>query len=359
MLGYLAYRMATTPPANGPSVKRGWEILDGPYPKSWDDFIGQETAQLQIRAALVSALRRQEPVDHILLASGQPGIGKSAMSRLVAHDIGGGFVELGGTVSDRDAVKALKAMQDGDVLFLDEVHRLVSHGKARAEWLLTLLQDGTIQTPGGAVEAPAITVIAATTDAQRLPQTILDRFPLKPILEAYTLSEATRIAKVAAYRLGFGTPDAEGKIALPMPDSSSWLERVAKASDNNPRRMGVLLTAVRDVAIATELSNLDGDEGYDIDLALKWNGLTEDGLTRGAQDYMLALWSYGGTAGASTLKAALAEEQVGHTEKLLIQKGYMTVTPRGRELTDYGHERARELAKEAIAAHAAREKEHA
>lgn len=357
-IGYLAYRLSQEEPEYRPrhlhtkvTVKRGDEILHGPYPKSFSEFIGQERAKLQIIAAITSAIQRQEPMDHMLLASGFPGIGKTALSRLTAHLLDVGFVELGGTVKDSDAAAAIKEMEDGDVLFLDEMHRLVFGGKARAEWLLTLLQDGSLHTPEGVVEAPRITVIGATTDAQKMPETILDRFVLKPTLDLYTSAEAVQIAKLHAARLGFGD-------VLAMPEVDGWLEKVSVASDNNPRRIGHLLAAVRDSAILARQeggSNLT-DDGYDITEALDWSGLTPDGLTRGMQEYLAVLFLNKGRAGVGTIKASLNEEQIAHTEKALIQRGYVIVTGSGRQLTEHGAERAAEVAADLYDAAVAREK---
>jgi len=333
--GPIAQRLAARGMASGPTVKRGTDILRPEDPKRFDDFIGQTTARSMILAAVKSALRRNKPLGHLLLASGLPGIGKTTLARLTATLLDTGFVELGGTVTDRDAIKAMRVMEDGDVLFLDEVHRLISNGKARAEWLLTLLEDGTIQTPGGTFEAPRVTVIAATTDAQRLPQTILDRF-VQPVLEEYTVSEAVQIAGGAALRIGFGTAE------LPMPQNTAWLERVAQASNNNPRLITPLLQQVRDIAIAEALANLQND-GYDIGKALVWSGLTEDGLTSQAQNYLIALFVSNGTAGVKTIAAAIGEEQVAQTERLLIHKGLIVINSRGRSLTDLGDERAEQL----------------
>ena len=344
--GLLAYKLAqatTQPRIACANVKRGDAILDGPYPKSFSEFVGQEQARLQLIAAIGSAYKRGTSVDHILLASGQPGIGKTTLGRLVAHKIQRGFFEVGGTVTEKDMQMVLKQMEDGDVLFLDEVHRLVNRGKAKAEWLLQLLQDGVIVTPRGVVVAPQITVIAATTDAQKLPETILDRFPIKPVLLPYTEAEACRIANTTATRLGFGD-------LIPMPAQSEWLAGVARACDNNPRRMTQLLVAVRDVALASDNANLSEAEGYDLSTALEWNGLTEDGLSRTSQDYLLVLFAYDGTAGLPSMKAALNEEQLRHTEKQLIQKGFIKVTSRGRELTDLGMDRAMQIAQEEMTA---------
>ena len=340
--GFLAYQMARTNGGggyrgHGPKVKRGDEILDGPYPKSFAQFVGQTTARSQILAAITASVVLKEPMDHMLLASGQAGVGKTALARLTAFKLGAGMVELSGLVSDKDAAKALKVMRDGDVLLIDEIHRLVGHGKSRAEWLLTLLQDGELHMPTGVITAPKITVIAATTDKERLPQTILDRFTIQPILEPYSLDEAMRIALLQATRLGFGTE------LLPMPANDDWLRAAAHAARHNPRRIGKLLSSVRDVALSTKGSNLS-DAGYDISLALEWNGLTQDGITRCGQDYLLGLLAYGGVAGQSTLKALLNEELLVQTERDLIQDGFVEVTPRGRTLTDYGNERAIKLA---------------
>lgn len=337
--GFLDYHLAHSGGfrGSGPKVKQGDEILAGPYPKTFTEFIGQFKACSQILAAIITSGIERRPMDHMLLASGTPGVGKTALARLTAHKLGAGMVELSGLVSDKDAAKALKVMRDGDVLLLDEVHRLVGHGKSRAEWLLTLLQDGELHLPTGVVVAPKITIIAATTDKERLPQAILERFIIQPILAPYSNAEAVDIATFQASRLGFG------KDLLPMPESKVWLAEIASASRNNPRRISSLLCAVRDVALSTELANLHKD-GYDISVALEWNGLTKDGITQVGQDYLLGLLAYGGTAGQPTMQALLNEEQLKHTERDLIQDGYMEVTPRGRSLTDYGNERAIKLA---------------
>lgn len=322
-------------PGKLPPVKRGEEILAGPYPKSFADFVGQTRAREQIVASIASATKRGKPLEHMLLASGYPGIGKTTLARLTASLLNVGFLELGGTVGDKDVALALQAMQDGDVMFLDEVHRLVSGGRARAEWLLTLLQDGCLQLPTGVVEAPAITVIAATTDAQKLPETILDRFPLKPVLDPYTDVEAQEIALVTARRLGFGKT-----VPIISPETAA---KVAAAAANNPRRMRDFLISVRDSAMS---QGLPENGQYDLSTALEWNGLTADGLTATAQNYLVGLYAHGGTAGVATIKALLNEEQLAHTERHLIQRGLVEVTPRGRSLTGPGMDRARELAEQ-------------
>lgn len=330
-----AHGLRASNQSRGPRVKRGIEILDGPYPQAFADFIGQSMARTQILAAITTAVVMKESMGHMLLASGMPGVGKTALARLTAFKLGAGMVELSGLVTDKDACAAIKVMKDGDVLLLDEVHRLVSHGKAKAEWLLTLLQDGELHMPTGVVIAPKITVIAATTDKEKLPQTILDRFQVQPILENYTTAEGLLIAQMQAKRLGYGSE------LLPMPEATDWLAGVARAARNNPRRISQLLSSVRDVALSNPGSMTS--QGYDIATALEWNGLTPDGITRIGQDYMMGLLAYGGTAGVATIKALLNEADLTHTERDLIQSGCLEITSQGRTLTDYGSDRAIEL----------------
>lgn len=341
-MSMLAWRMAKGqlgPGGGGPGPQRkvGEEIFgDGPYPHDLRDFVGQEVARTQIYAAMTAAVVQHKPMDHLLLASGTPGIGKTTLAKLIAMHLGVGIVELGGLIGDREVKMALHQMRDRDVLFLDEVHRMVNRGKARAEWLLQLLQDGVLVTPTGVVTAPAITVIAATTDAQKLPQTILDRFLLQPVLVPYNDDEATQIVLSHAKRMGFGLYDS-----LPMPEQDGWLRDVAVACNNNPRRMTSLLVSVRNIALSTGPPL--GPNGYDITQALEWGGLTRDGLDQLAQNYLTGLYGNGGQAGIATLRALLEEEQLRHTEKLLIQKGMVQVTSKGRELTGLGMERAQAL----------------
>jgi Holliday junction resolvasome RuvABC ATP-dependent DNA helicase subunit len=246
-------------------------------------------------------------------------------------------VQLGGNVKAKDAEKAFKVMQEGDVLFIDEMHHLVSQKRTDSEWLLTVMQDGQLTLPEGTVQVPDVTVIGATTDGQKLPKAVLERFKIKPILVEYTEAEALQIAKLTAERNDFGG-------LIPMPENSDWLVAVTKACARNPRRMDTLLGAVRDSVLAGRTQ--DGPNGYDISTALKWNGLTEDGLDKLAQEYLVGLWVNGGSSGIASIKALLSTEQIKHTEDDLIRRGYVHVTASGRQLTDFGQERALTLAQQ-------------
>lgn len=320
--------------------KRGEEIFAGTdYPSQWDAFIGQQLAVVQLKAAIVSAKIRGVNLNHILLASGLHGIGKTTLAKLIAFHAEVGLVEVSGKISVDEIRPLLKGMEDGDILFIDEIHQLVAGGKNGAEWLLHLLQDGVLMTARGAEQMPKVTVVAATTDAQKLPQTILSRFFVKPILHEYEEPEASLIAAGMCARMGF-----DG-VMLPAPDEAT-LVGLARASNNAPREMKGLITVLLDAALSG-LCPYTNEGSYDLSVALQIAGLTHDGLDRMAQDYLLALYGFEGRAGADSLMKALKQTvPPKHTEELLTSRNYVVVRSRGRELTDLGYERVMELINE-------------
>lgn len=311
----------------GPAeIKHGPDAIfgNGPYPHTLAEFIGQSQAKQQIMTAMLSAAEREQPLDHVLLASPYPGIGKTALAKIVAAMLNVGYAEVGGTVTAKDIRPTLHAMGDRDVLFIDEIHRLCSMGKRNAEWLLQLLQDGVLALPTGAESVPRVTVIGATTDRQKLPETILLRFVIQPVLTPYTEVEAVEIAKHTARRL---------EIVL----EPAAFHQIAAAADYNPRMIGRITRTARDIIVA---ATTDDDP---IETAIKWCGQSNDGLSDQACDYLMLLYGYGGLAGIATLKAALNEISLEHTERVLIQRGYVVVTPKGREMTKLGVQRAEQL----------------
>lgn len=298
--------------------------LGGDYPTTWDGFIGQDQAKRQLQIACKSAKTRGKPLDHVLIASGVPGIGKTSLAQLIAIEMGGEVVVLSGTPTVNEARIILSSMSDGDILFFDEVHRAVQGGKGKAEWLLHLLQDGTLVGPLGPEATPKITVIAATTDVGKLPSTIIDRFAHRPVLQPYSEQEGTEIALTLAARLG-----AEIDI--------SDAARIAKAASNSPRVMRSLLVSVRDL--------LETEGAYKFEEVLDWKGLTEDGLTETCQRYLkVMLTDFQGQAGRAALMDRLQEPGgLLDTERLLQDKGLIASTKAGRTLTQAGIVRARAL----------------
>jgi len=320
--------------ADRPGPKRGAALFEGTdYPRRWEDYIGQPEAKAFLQAAVASALFRHARLDHILIASGTPGIGKTALVRLIAQDLDVGVTEVQGVLDVSDGIRVLSAMKDGDILFWDEIHQAIMRGKAKIEWLLSYLQDGVIVTPMGITHVPRVTVVAASTEAQRLPATVLKRFTVKPVLESYTPEQASKIAELMA-RTVFS------EIGLTMP--SKWnREAIVEAANRNPREINQLLRILRDSAIAT---GFVGDV-YPMDQMYRWAGLTKDGLDKLAQEYLAALFTQPNFRAGEKSVAQMLGEPVPprHTEELLIQKGFIRVCGQGRELTAAGVERTNAL----------------
>lgn len=321
-----------------PPIPRASTLLGGEYPKTWNAFIGQDQAKAQLRTAARAAKMREEPLPHCLIESGVPGIGKTSLALLTAAEMGTGARVVSGKMNVHDARMTFAEMRDRDVLIVDEAHQMVDGGKASAEWTLHYLQDGKLVTPLGVEDMPKVTLIFCTTEAGRLPDTILSRFRLRPQLVAYTEDEAAVIAKGIAQRVLKG----EG---LPMPSPEN-LRQVARAASHQPRLMIAVLESVRDIALVENLSNYSKRQ-YDLSTTLQWLGLTEDGLTQTACRLMVVLLcDFGGQpAGVAALQDRLQEPGgLAYTERLLMDKGLLAKGPGGRTLTTEGIRRARELA---------------
>jgi Holliday junction resolvasome RuvABC ATP-dependent DNA helicase subunit len=313
--------------------------LRGDYPECWDDFIGQEQAKRKLLVASSSAAIRKAPMDHVLIRSGKAGVGKTALAYLAARQMGTQIKVVAGKIKVGEARMLLSRMTDGDVLFYDEIHQAVQGGKGNGEWLLTLLQDGCMPGPRGLEKAPAITVIGATTDAGRLPETILTRFSTLDLVD-YTDDEGLRIVLSLATRV---FPKS-----LPLPSVEN-AGAIARACCNNPRTIRQLLINVRDIALTSEGANLTGtgiEAHYDLTEAMAWLGLSDDGLTELARRYLLALVKdFGGEAtGERTMRDRLNEPGgLTFVERLLMDKGLIVKTRSGRIPTAGGLARAQEI----------------
>lgn len=226
----------------------------------------------------------------------------------------------------------MTSMNDADVILYDEIHQAAAGGRAKAEWLLHFLQDGVLLGPMGPVAVPAITIIGATTEVGKLAPTIVSRF-LVPPLTAYGLADATLIAQQM-------TPAVFTSCGLPLPGQDLCLA-VAHAGNRNPRAIRSILNTVRDLALVEGFP----ETGYDIAATLKMLEITPDGLTLTMTRYLTLLHdSFEGAAGA-TVMASVMQEPGGLTEveRVLQQKGLITLTPRGRQLSDVGVRRAQSI----------------
>lgn len=303
--------------------------LGGEYPRSWDEYVGQEQAKRQLQIFALSAKERGKPMGHVLLRSGQPGIGKTTLALLSAATMDTSVHIVTGKITFKQARLLLTCCEDGDILFIDEIHSMVRGGAGQSEWMLPFLETGALVGPFGPEEVPAITVIGATTDDGRLPDTFLSRFT--PIdLVPYTDDEAARIAAVMGGRMLHGFP-APGE---------DLCRGIARAANNNPRMIRTILANIRDLAV---VEGVDG--GFNFSEALTFLGLSEDGLDRKAQRYLGTLFKmFSGTAGEKAIRDTMQEPGgLASTERLLQNKGLLTLTAAGRTLTQEGIRRAKNL----------------
>lgn len=308
------------------------------YPQTWDELIGQTAAVEQLKVRCAAAKLRGTQLDHVLIESEIAGVGKTSLARLVAMAIGAKQLVIENEqIPARAAPFLMQKLGDGDVLLLDEAHKQFDGGKRNAEWLLTLLETGQIPTKWGLEPAPDITVIAATTDIGVFTAPFLRRFRIKPEITPYTEAEAALIVARLAEKILV----AEGLIE-PSPEVCA---AIARAADNNPGEAENILLAMLDLEL---IYGVAPDSSYSIsmDRAIRFAGLTPDGLTHREIAYLkLLMQAQGRPLGRQTLKEHLGEvgPGVGYLDKRLSAKGLVIAADNGRELTWAGRQRALEL----------------
>src|SRR5918999_2933763 len=298
-------------------------------PKTLDEFIGQQAARENLRVFIAAAKSRGEPLDHVLFV-GPPGLGKTTLAQIVARELGVGFRATSGPVIVKagDLAALLTNLEDRDVLFIDEIHRL---NPAVEEVLYPAMEDFQLDLIIG--EGPAarsvkidlakFTLVGATTRAGLLTNPLRDRFGIPVRLNFYTEAELELIVNRGARVLGIGiTPDGANEIA--------------RRARGTPRIAGRLLRRVRDFA------HVAGDERIDraaADKALRELEVDAAGCDAMDRRYLITIAKNygGGPVGGETLAAALSEPRDAIEdiiEPFLLQQGFIQRTPRGRLLTD-------------------------
>ena len=300
-------------------------------PKALAEFVGQAAAKDNLRVFIESARSRGEAMDHVLFF-GPPGLGKTTLAQIVAKELGVGFRATSGPVIAKsgDLAALLTNLESGDVLFIDEIHRLNPQVE---EVLYPAMEDRALDLIIGEgpsarsvrIDLPPFTLVGATTRAGLLTTPLRDRFGIPVRLNFYTVAELEQVITRAARLLGMGVA-AEGA------------REIARRARGTPRVAGRLLRRVRDFAhVAGEAT---------ITHAMADDALTRlevDALGLDAQDRrylrMIADIYKGGPVGVETLAAGLSEprdtiEDV--IEPFLIQLGLIARTARGRCLNDRG-----------------------
>ena len=308
------------------SPTRATEDVDAALrPKSLDEFVGQQGARDNLRVFIAAAKARGEALDHVLFF-GPPGLGKTTLAQIIAREMGVGFRATSGPVIAKsgDLAALLTNLEDGDVLFIDEIHRLQPQVE---EILYPAMEDRALDLMIGEgpsarsvrIDLPRFTLVGATTRQGLLTTPLRDRFGIPVRLNFYTVAELTRVVTRAAGLLNLAiSPDGAAEIA--------------GRARGTPRIAGRLLRRVRDFAHAAGHEIVDARAA---DAAL--NRLEVDRLGLDAMDrrylMMIADIYRGGPVGVETLAAGLSEprdtvEEV--IEPYLIQLGLIARTARGR-----------------------------
>lgn len=311
-------------------------------PGDWSSFIGQEPLKRQLDVYMKSAQSRGERMPHTLLASGYPGVGKTTVARLIAQSMGSDIYEIVPPFKPEVLVEAARQLQDKDVLFIDECHKLADNGKRGAEFLLKMLEDGVVFLPSGeVVELADITVVGATTDRDKLPEPVIDRFPIKPYFGAYSDQDLARITAQFACRQDSWPHHVDKWMAA----------HIAMACRGTPRIIKEMVLACRALADAY------GRPATPEEL-LAFLEVEPDGLTRTHIHYITSLLQYfarespdGGVEyiiGEAAIMQILRETKqgIGRIERFLVERGLVDRTPRGRRLTALGIERATQFVAE-------------
>ena len=301
-------------------------------PRRLSDYIGQDKIKDNLKVYIEAAKQRGDTLDHVLLY-GPPGLGKTTLAAIIAAEMGVNFRVTSGPAIEKqgDLAALLTNLQEGDVLFIDEIHRLQ---RAVEEILYPAMEDHAIDIIIGKgpsarsirIDLAPFTLIGATTRAGQLSTPLRDRFGIISRLELYTHSELTKIVKRSA-----------GILGLSINDDGAY--EIASRSRGTPRIANRLLKRVRDFA------QVEGKDIIDSEIAsfslekLEIDKLGLDNTDRRMLSAIIDFYN-GGPVGLETLAATIGEESVTIEdvyEPYLIQLGFISRTPRGRCATKLGY----------------------
>ena len=300
-------------------------------PQKLDDFVGQPQVRANLKVFVEASISRSEPLDHVLFY-GPPGLGKTTLASIVAKEMGVGFRATSGPVIAKagDLAAILTNLEAGDVLFIDEIHRL---NPAVEEILYPAMEDFQLDLIIGEgpaarsvrIDLPRFTLVGATTRSGLITTPLRERFGIPMRLEFYGVDDLRHIISRGAGLLGMDMTDDGAR-------------EIATRARGTPRVAGRLLRRVRDFAAVAGHSPVDAKAA---DAALNRLDVDKRGLDAMDRRYLTCIAeSYGGgPVGVETLAAALSEQRDTIEEVIepyLIQQGLLMRTPRGRALTGDG-----------------------
>lgn len=302
-------------------------------PVRLNEFIGQNSLKSNLKIFIQAATSRQEPLDHLLLY-GPPGLGKTTMARIIAAEMNAGLKTTSGPIIEKagDLAALLTNLERGDVLFVDEIHRL---SPAVEEILYPAMEDFQLDIMIGEgpsarsikIDLPPFTLVGATTRAGLLTNPLRDRFGILARMEFYSAPELAHILRRSSSIL---------EISLTL----SGAEEIARRARGTPRIANRLLKRVRDFAQVQGINHIDAPLADQALTLLEVDGLGLDSMDRRLLLTIMDKFS-GGPVGLDTLSAALGEprdaiEEV--IEPFLVQSGLLDRTPRGRRATQFAFE---------------------
>ncbi len=302
-------------------------------PKTLDEYAGQEKIKENLRIFMEAAKKREEPMEHLLFY-GPPGLGKTTLAHIIARETGVGIRVTSGPAIERigDLGSILTNLNDRDILFIDEIHRLNRTVEeilypAMEEYVLDIVIGKGPSAKTLRLDLPKITLIGATTRLSGLSSPLRDRFGMVHRLDFYNENEIAQILRRSSKILG-------------VPIDESGIKMIARCSRKTPRVANRLLKRVRDFTEVKEKGKIDRKIAKEALEMLEVDPLGLDATDRRLLEVLIDKFE-GGPVGVKTLSAAIQEEEETISEvsePFLLQLGFLKRTPRGREATKAAYE---------------------
>lgn len=316
-----------------PQAKEEDNKIEIARPKSFDDFIGQETAKKNMQVYITAAKQRQDVLDHVLL-SGPPGLGKTSFAKIIAREMGSNFIETSAPIIEKqgDMASILTSLQEGDILFVDEIHRLKP---IIEEVLYSAMEDFSLDIKLGQdtsanvvkITLAKFTLIGATTKPGSLTKPLISRFGILNQFEFYEMSSLKKIVARNLKQINLSADDLA-------------VEEISMRSRGTPRILNRLLKRVRDFAQVLKKESLDKKTiAYALD-QLEIDSIGLDKMDRNILTCIAKTFE-GGPVGIESIATAIGEDAISleeFYEPYLIQIGFIKRTSRGRILTSKAYQ---------------------